>query len=77
MQLEKLKKSVSDMSTEELMETFRSIRHSRANPPAKKTKAKSTAKKKKPTRKSVLQTIDDLSPEQIDELMAKLKEQRG
>jgi hypothetical protein len=70
MNLSDLKKSVSDMSTEELMETFRTIRHSRANPPVRKTKAKKTSKK--PTKRSINDMIDSMSPEQLDDLINKL-----
>ena len=78
MRLDELKQSISDMSTEDLMETFRKIRHARANPPAKqetktgKSKSKSRSKSQTPTRKSVLSDINDMSPDQLDALIKQL-----
>ncbi len=71
MKLDELKASVSDMSTEDLMETFRTIRHSRANPPVRKAQKKATHTKV-PTKKQVHATVDGMNAAQLDALIAKL-----
>jgi len=69
--LSELKKSVSDMSNEELLEKFRAIRHSRANPPVRK-KTKAAKSKAKPTKRTIEADINNMTPEQLDALIKQL-----
>ena len=69
--LASLKKSISEMSDEELLKLLDGTRNNR-RPPAKKTKVKTTGSKNKDTGKMTLKMASKLSPEQAKALLAKL-----